>query len=321
MDYRKLGRTGLKVSSLCLGTMQWGWTADEKTAFAIMDAFVESGGNFLDTADYYSRWLPGHTGGESEEIIGRWMKERLNRSSIVLTTKVRHPMGPDPNDQGLSRKHIMEAIDASLRRLDTDYIDLYLMHAFDAETPIDETLRALDDIQRAGKVRYIGASNYPAWRLAEALWKADVHHTVRFDLLEPHYNLVHREEFERDLKTVCEQYQIGVTPYSPLAKGFLTGKYSRNETPESEFASSVLKRYNTDTAWKTIEVVQRIANEIDSTPSAVALAWLLAQPVITAPIVGANSVAQLQQSLAALDITLTSAQRAQLNEVSAWQEA
>ncbi len=321
MDYRKLGRTGLKVSSLCLGTMQWGWTADEKTAFGIMDAFVDSGGNFLDSADYYSRWLPGHPGGESEEIIGRWMKERRNRSSIILATKVRHPMGPGPNDQGLSRKHILEAVDASLRRLDTDYIDLYLMHAFDAETPIDETLRTLDDLQRAGKVRYVGASNYPAWRLVEALWNADAHHTVRFDLLEPHYNLVHREEFERDLKTICEQYQIGVTPYSPLANGFLTGKYSRNETPESARAGSVLKRYNNDAAWQTLEVVQRIAKETESTPSAVSLAWLLAQPVITAPIIGANSVAQLQQSLAALDITLTSPQLAQLNEVSAWQEA
>ncbi len=321
MDYRKLGRTGLKVSSLCLGTMQWGWTADETTAFAIMDAFVDSGSNFLDSADYYSRWLPGHPGGESEEIIGSWMKERRNRSSIILATKVRHPMGPGPNDQGLSRKHILEAVDASLRRLDTDYIDLYLMHAFDAETPIDETLRTLDDLQRAGKVRYVGASNYPAWRLVEALWNADAHHTVRFDLLEPHYNLVHREEFERDLKTICEQYQIGVTPYSPLANGFLTGKYSRNETPESARAGSVLKRYNNDAAWQTLEVVQRIAKETESTPSAVSLAWLLAQPVITAPIIGANSVAQLQQSLAALDITLTSPQLAQLNEVSAWQEA
>jgi aryl-alcohol dehydrogenase-like predicted oxidoreductase len=321
MDYRKLGRTGLKVSSLCLGTMQWGWTADEKTAFALMDAFVESGGNFLDTADFYSRWLPGHMGGESEEIIGRWLKERKNRSNIILATKVRHPMGPGPNDQGLSRKHILEAIDASLRRLNTDYIDLYLMHAFDEETPIDETLRALDDMQHSGKVRYVGASNYPAWRLVEALWSADVHHTLRFDSLEPHYNLVLREEFERELKTICEQYQIGVTPYSPLANGFLTGKYRRNETPESARSSSVMKRYNNETSWKTLEAIQRIAKEMGSTPSAISLAWLLAQPVITAPIIGANSVSQLQQSLAALDITLTSGQLAQLDEVSNWQEA
>ncbi len=316
MDYRKLGRTGLKVSSPCLGTMQWGWTADEKAAFTLMDAFAESGGNFLDTADFYSRWLPGHTGGESEKIIGRWMKERHNRSSIIVATKVRQPMGPGPNDQGLSRKHILEAIDASLQRLNTDYIDLYLMHAFDEDTPIDETLRALDDMQRAGKVRYVGASNYPAWRLVEALWSADIHHTVRFDVLEPHYNLVHREEFEHDLKTICEQYQIGVTPYSPLANGFLTGKYSRNEIPESARAGSVLKRYNTDTAWNTLKAVQHIAKETGSTPSAVSLAWLLAQAVITAPIIGANSVAQLEQNLAATDITLTSAHLAQLDEVS-----
>jgi aryl-alcohol dehydrogenase-like predicted oxidoreductase len=321
MDYRKLGRTGLKVSSLCLGTMQWGWTANQETAFAIMDAFVDRGGNFLDTADFYSRWLSGYAGGESEEIIGRWMKERRNRSSIILATKVRHPMGPGPNDQGLSRKHILEAVEATLQRLNTDYIDLYLMHAFDAETPIDETLRTLDDLQRAGKVRYVGASNYPAWRLVEALWKADVHHTVRFDLLEPHYNLVHREEFERDLKIICEQYQIGVTPYSPLANGFLTGKYSHNDTPESARAGTVLKRYNHDAAWQTLEVVQRIAKETECTPSAVSLAWLLAQPIITAPIIGANSVAQLLPSFAALDITLTSPQLAQLNDVSAWQEA
>jgi aryl-alcohol dehydrogenase-like predicted oxidoreductase len=320
MDYRRIGKTGLKVSSLCLGTMQWGWTADEKTAFEIMDAFLDSGGNFLDTADFYSRWLPGHAGGESEEIIGRWLKERHNRSSIILATKVRHPMGPGSNDQGLSRKHIFEAIDASLHRLNTDYIDLYLMHAFDAETPIDETLRALDDLQRAGKVRYVGASNYPAWRLVEALWSADVKHTVCFDLLEPHYNLVHREEFERDLKTICEQYQIGVIPYSPLANGFLTGKYSRNETPESARASTVLKRYNNEASWQTLDVVQSLATEMESTPSVISLAWLLAQPVITAPIIGANSVAQLEKSFAALNVTLSPAQLAQLDEVAGWQQ-
>jgi len=320
MDYRRLGRTGLKVSSLCLGTMQWGWTADPETAFDIMDSFANNGGNFLDSSDYYSRWLPGHSGGESEEIIGRWMKERRNRSSIIVATKVRHPMGPGPNDQGLSRKHILDAIDASLRRLQTGYIDLYMVHAFDAETPIDETLSVLDDLQRAGKVRYVGASNYPAWRLVEALWSADVHDTVRFDSLEPHYNLVHREEFERDLKTICEQYQLGVTPYSPLANGFLTGKYSRDNIPESARAGTVLKHYNNQAAWQTLEVVHRIAGEIASTPSAVSLAWLLAQPAITAPIIGASSVSQLEQSLAALDVALTVAQLGQLDEVSGWKD-
>lgn len=162
MDYRSLGRTGLKVSCLCLGTMQWGWTADEPTAGAVMDAFVERGGNFLDMADFYSRWLPGHAGRESEDIIGRWMQRRGNRHEMIIATKVYQPMGEHPNDRGLSRKHIIEALEASLRRLRTDYIDLYLAHAFDAETPIEETLQALDDAQHADKIRYAGASNYPA---------------------------------------------------------------------------------------------------------------------------------------------------------------
>lgn len=316
MKYRKLGRTGLKVSALCLGTMQWGWTADEQAAFAVMDAFAGHGGNFLDTADFYSRWIPGHKGGESEEIIGQWMKARHNRDSMILATKVRQPMGSGPNDQGLSRKHIFEAIDASLMRLQTDYIDLYQMHAYDADTPIYETLQALDDLRRAGKVRYVGASNYPAWRLVEALWSADVHHTVRFDSLEPHYNLVHRQEFEQDLKTVCEQYQVGVIPYSPLAKGFLSGKYRRGETTSSMYAETVSKRYDHDDMWRTLEAVREIAREVDSTPSAVSLAWLLAQPVITAPIVGANSVEQLEHNLTSVEVTLTPEQLLRLDKVS-----
>jgi aryl-alcohol dehydrogenase-like predicted oxidoreductase len=208
--------------------MQWGWTADEPMAGAVMDAFVERGGNFLDTADFYSRWLPGHSGGESEEIIGRWIQQRGNRHEMIIATKVYQPMGERPNDRGLSRKHnIIEALDASLRSLHTDYLDLYLAHAFDAETPIEETLEVLDDARRAGKIRYTGASNYAAWRFVEALWKAEVRHTLRFECLEPHYNLVHRAEFEHELQTICQHYQVAVLPYSPLANGFLTGKYSR----------------------------------------------------------------------------------------------
>ena len=210
MDYRRFGRTGLKVSCFCLGTMQWGWTADEPTAFAVMDAFVERGGNFLDTADFYSRWLPGHVGGESEEIIGRWMQKRGNRQQMIIATKVYQPMGEQPNDRGLSRKHILEALDASLRRLRTDYLDLYLAHAFDAEIPIEETLEALDDARRAGKIRYAGASNYPAWRFVEALGKAEVRHTLRFDCLEPHYNLAHRAEFEQALSNLVNKSDVQV---------------------------------------------------------------------------------------------------------------
>jgi aryl-alcohol dehydrogenase-like predicted oxidoreductase len=301
--------------------MQWGWTADEPTAGAVMDAFVERGGNFLDTADYYSRWLPGQVGGESEEIIGRWMQQRGNRKQVIVATKVYQPMGEHPNDRGLSRKHILEALEASLRRLRTDYLDLYLAHAFDAETPIEETLGAFEDARRAGKIRYAGASNYPAWRLVEALWKAEVAHTLRFDCLEPHYNLVHRAEFERELQTICQQYQIAVIPYSPLANGFLTGKYQRGQVQaaESARAGSVQRRYDREEAWRALAVVEQIAQESGSTPSAVALAWLLAQPGVTAPILGARSIEQLEASLAALTVTLTPEQLARLDAASAWE--
>lgn len=318
MDYRKLGRTGLKVSPLCLGTMQWGWTADEERAFAIMDAFVEAGGNFLDTADVYSRWVEGNPGGVSEEIIGRWMKARGNREQILLATKVRGPMGEGPNDEGLSRKHIYDAVEASLKRLQTDYIDLYQAHFYDEDTPIDQTLKALDDLQRAGKVRYVGSSNYPAWRLMESLWSADINGTVRYDSLQAHYNMVYRAEFERELKAVCEKYQIGVIPYSPLAAGFLTGKYSRNNVPESARADSIKKRYFTDVGFHVLDVVQAVAEETSSTPVAIALAWQLAQPVISSPIIGANSITQLKGSLSALEVTLNDEQIERLNDVSAW---
>jgi aryl-alcohol dehydrogenase-like predicted oxidoreductase len=286
-----------------------------------MDAFVARGGNFLDTADFYSRWLPGHSGGESEEIIGRWMQQRGNRHQTIIATKVYQPMGEQPNDRGLSRKHILEALDVSLRRLRTDYIDLYLAHAFDAETPIEETLQALDDARRAGKIRYAGVSNYPAWRLVEALWKAEVGHTLRFDCLEPHYNLVHRAEFERDLQTICQQYQIAVLPYSPLANGFLTGKYQRGQmqTVEGARAGSVQRRYDREEAWRLLSAVEQIAHENGSTPSAIALAWLLAQPVVTAPILGARSVSQLEACLEALKVTLTPDQLAHLDVNSAWE--
>ncbi len=240
MDYRNLGRTGLKVSELCLGTMQWGWTADEETSFEVMDAFVEAGGNFIDTADVYSRWVEGNPGGVSETIIGRWMKARGNRRQIVLATKVRGRMWDGPNGEGLSRGHIMAAVEDSLRRLDTDTIDLYQTHLYDADTPIDETMRALDDLVHQGKVRYVGCSNYPAWRLAKALWASDKQGLARYDSIQPHYSLVHRAEFERGLKALCEEENIGVIPYSPLAGGFLTGKYRRDQPwPDSARADGI----------------------------------------------------------------------------------
>jgi aryl-alcohol dehydrogenase-like predicted oxidoreductase len=318
MEYRRLGRTGLKVAPLCLGTMQWGWSADEVASFEVMDAYVEADGNFIDTADVYSRWVEGNDGGVSEEIIGRWMKARGNRHQIVIATKVRGRMGTGPNDEGLSRQHIVQAVEASLRRLQIEAIDLYQAHAVDKQTPIDETLRAFDDLVRAGKVRYVGASNYVAWELMESLWSADKHGTARYDSLQPHYNLAYRPEFERELKAVCEKYQIGVIPYSPLGGGFLTGKYKRGEATESVRSDGVKRRYFNDYGWGVLDALHTVAGEQDSTPTAVALAWLLAQPVITSPIIGANSRNQLQDSLAALTITLTNDQISRLNEASKW---
>ncbi len=320
MEYRKLGRTGLKVSELCLGTMQWGWTADEATSFAVMDAFVEAGGNFIDTADIYSRWVEGNPGGVSEEIIGRWLKARGNRRQIVLATKVRGVMWPGPNGEGLSRSHIMTAVEDSLRRLQTDYIDLYQTHWFDAATPIEETLRALDDLVRQGKVRYIGASNYPAWRLTKALWTSDKLGLARYDSLQPHYSLAHRAEFERELKELCETEGIGVIPYSPLAGGFLTGKYRRGEpVPESARASGIQRRYLNDRGFTILEALEKMGQARGKSIAQMALAWLLSQPVITAPIIGANSVAQLDDSLGAVGLRLSAEEMKALDAVSAWE--
>ena len=318
IEYRRLGRTGLKVSPLCLGSMNFGWTADEETSFGVMDAFAEAGGNFIDTADIYSRWVEGHNGGESEGVIGRWMRARGNSSQMIIATKVRGQMGPGPNDQGLSRRHIFDACDASLRRLQSDKIDLYQTHYFDADTPIDETLEALDRLVQQGKVRYVGCSNYPAWRLMEALWTSDKHGLARYNSIQPHYNLVNRAEFERELAEVCLANGIGIIPYSPLAGGFLTGKYSRDRDTDSVRAESVRQRYFNDAGWKVLDAVRAVAGELDTTPLAVSLAWLLAQPGMTAPIFGANTVEQLQGSLAALDVDLTAEQMVTLKNASAW---
>lgn len=319
MDYRRLGRTGLKVSALCLGTMQFGWTADEPTSFEVMDAFLAAGGNFLDTADVYSRWSEKSYGGKSEEIIGRWMKERGNRHEVVLATKVRGRMWEGPNGEGLNRAHIMKACDDSLRRLQTDYIDLYQTHAFDAETPIEETLEALNDLVRAGKVRYIGCSNYPAWRLALALGASERLHLARFDSIQPHYNMAHRDEYERELQELCVDQGVGAIPYSPLAGGFLTGKYRREaSTPESERAQGIAQRYFNERGWGIIDALVSVAEQNGAAPTSVALAWLLVQPSVVAPIIGANTTEQLQASLAAVDLQLTDEELTRLSDASAW---
>jgi aryl-alcohol dehydrogenase-like predicted oxidoreductase len=320
MDTRRLGRTGLKVTPLCLGTMQFGWTSDEATAQAIMDAYVEAGGNFLDTADVYSRWAEGNPGGVAEQMIGRWMRARGNRDSLVIATKVRGQMGDGPNDQGLSRRHIMSAVEASLRRLQTDYIDLYQSHSDDMETPLEETLRAFDDLVRQGKVRYIGASNISAWRLTRALWESDRHGVARYDSLQPHYNLAHRDEYERELEPLCLDQEIGVIPYSPLEAGFLSGKYRAGQPlPNSARAQRIERQFMNERGMAVLEALETVARDHGATMPQAALAWLLARPGITAPIIGANSVEQLRELLPAAELRLTPDAIAALEAASAWQ--
>lgn len=321
MEYRYLGQTGLKVSAICLGTMQFGWSTDEVTAHDIMTRAVGMGCNFLDTADVYSRWVDGNPGGVAEEMIGNWLqKEYVRRQDIIIATKVRGAMTEDPNDQGLSRHHIMNAVEASLRRLQTDYIDLYQMHYYDVNTPQEETLRALDDLVRAGKVRYIGCSNYPAWRLMKALWTSDVHDFVRFDSLQPHYNLVHRAEFERELQPLCLDQGLGVIPYSPLAGGFLTGKYRRGqELPESDRAEGVKKKYMNDRGFRAVQKLEEVGANHEATVAQTAIAWVLANPAVSSAIIGANSVEQLTDTIKGAEIELSEEEKEALDETTSWE--
>ena len=321
MEYRKLGRTGLKVSPLCMGTMQFGWSVNEADTHHILSAALDSGINFIDTADVYSKWVKGNEGGVAETYIGNWMKKnKIPRDQVVLATKVRGEMGKGANNQGLSRIHIMSAVEASLLRLQTDHIDLYQSHWTDDDTPIQETLRAFDDLVRQGKVRYAGASNYAAWELMQALWASDKHSLARYDSLQPHYNLIYRDEFERELRAVCEAYGIGVIPYSPLAGGFLTGKYRKNEAlPESKRAEG-RKRAMTDKNFALIDEMEVIGLRHNASIAQVALAWMLADPVITSPIIGATSIEQLNDNLGALNVKLSEDEMMVLNKMTAWKE-
>jgi len=307
MLYSKLGRTGLKVSRLCLGTMTFGWSADEKTSHTIMDKAIEAGINFFDTADIYSRWIPGNSGGESERIIGTWLKGR-SRRDVVVATKVRGKMWDGANGEGLSRHHIIQAVEDSLQRLQTDYIDLYQIHWPDDETPLEETLRALDDVIKSGKVRYIGCSNIPAWLLMKTLWVADVEKVARYECLQPHYSLFNRTEYERELEAVCHDQEIAVIPYSPLAAGFLTGKYTRAQrtADTSRAESGLIKRLvNEDRAYGVLDKVQALAASHAIPMAQIALAWMLAKETITAPIIGARTVAQLEEVIGAPDVILS----------------
>jgi len=321
LNYRSLGRTGLKVSSICLGTMQFGWSADEATSYSIMDKAVELGCNFFDTADIYSHWVEGNDGGVSEAIIGRWLQQSdLRRQDLVLATKVRGDMGSGPNEQGLSRVHIMQAVEDSLTRLQTDYIDLYQVHWPDEETPLAETLSTLDDLVRSGKVRYIGCSNYPAWLLMKSLWVSDANELARFDSIQPHYNYVHRAEFERETEAVCADQGIGVIPYSPLAGGFLTGKYRRDtDVPDSVRADRIKSEYMNEQGFAAIDRLAEVGIAHSATVAQTAIAWILANPTVSSAIIGANSADQLSDTMKGADIELSVEEKAALDERTAWE--
>jgi aryl-alcohol dehydrogenase-like predicted oxidoreductase len=304
MKLRQLGTTDLQVSPLCLGTMQFGWTADEHDSFATLDAFLDAGGNFLDSADIYSNWVPEHSGGEAEELIGRWMKQRGNRDRVAVATKARGRMWDGPDGEGLSRSHLMRACEDSLRRLQTDTIDLYQCHWPDDARPIEETLRAFEELIAAGKVRYIGASNYTAAQLDEAL-RAGGTTLPRFASLQPHYNLVHRDEYEAELEALCARERIGVIPYSPLAGGFLTGKYRPDQELPKTPRRRAARQYMNERGFRVLDALDTVAAAHHTSVAAVALAWLLTRPPITAPIIGANTPQQLADLLPAAELELT----------------
>jgi aryl-alcohol dehydrogenase-like predicted oxidoreductase len=308
MQHVRLGRTGLKVSRLCLGTMTFGLQIDEAGARSVLDRAAEGGVTFIDTADVYPMGGGVDLAGATEGIVGRWLKGR--RHEFVVATKCFGRTGPQPWDVGNHRRHIMDAIDASLRRLGTDYVDLYQLHQDDPDTPIDETLRALDDLVHSGKVRYIGCSNFFAYRLARALGRSEALGLARFDSVQPRYNLLFRE-FERELFPLCLEEGIGVIPYNPLAGGMLSGKHARGQPPAQGTRFTIpnagamyQERYWHQREFDMVDSFQQIATEAGMKPATLAVAWVLSQPAVTAPIVGASRPAQLDDTLAAAEVKL-----------------
>lgn len=308
----KIGTTSLDVFPLCLGGNVFGWTADEKQSFAVLDAYSAAGGNFIDTADVYSAWAPGNSGGESETILGRWMTERRNRDRMVIATKV----GMFPGLGGLSAKTIRVAAESSLRRLRTDHIDLYYAHRDDAATPLEETLRAFDALVREEKVRHIAASNYTESRLSEALAVSNRMGLARFVALEPHYNLVHRAEYEGGPAALCALEGLACFPYYALASGFLSGKYRSSAKVESARAPGAAK-YLDDKGLRILAALDAIAEERGTTVAAVSLAWLLTRPAVVAPIASARTPEQLADLLPAVSLRLTPGEQRRLNDASA----
>ncbi len=332
--YVQLGRSGLHVYRVGLGTMQFGWSVDQSGAFEVMDAYAEVGGNFIDSADCYSSWAssmggPPNPGGVSEEILGAWLKARGNRDDMVVATKVRAAMGEMFVDnrssarqrEGLSRQWILRACEDSLRRLGVDHIDLYQAHWIDPAVPIEETLGAFTDLVRQGKVRYIGCSNFSAWRVIEALWASDRKNLESFVSVQPNYNMLEpfRAEVETELGPMCERYGIGLVPYSPLAGGMLTGKYRKGRPlPESVRAQENADEKFSDKNWQIIETLARVADRHGQSPAQAAINWLRTRPAVSAPIVGANTPEQLRDTIAGLDNPLPPEAVDELNAVSSF---
>jgi aryl-alcohol dehydrogenase-like predicted oxidoreductase len=315
MHKRKLGNSGLEISPLVFGGNVFGWTVDEPSSFQLLDAFVAAGFNSIDTADVYSKWAPGHTGGESETILGKWLKRRRNRDKVIIATKVGIEMGP--GKKGLSKAYILRAVGDSLRRLQTDYIDLYQSHTDDADTPIEETLGAYAELIAQGKVRAIGASNYKADRLAEALEISKKTGLPKYQSLQPNYNLYDRADYEAQLEPQCLKEGVGVINYYPLASGFLSGKYRSESDVENRPRARMLKKYANERGFKILAALDQVAKKHNATPAKVSLAWLLARPSITAPIVSATSVEQLNDLIASVELKLDRASIELLNHASA----
>jgi aryl-alcohol dehydrogenase-like predicted oxidoreductase len=316
MKTRKLGGSGLEVSPICLGGNVFGWTADEPRSFAVLDAFVDAGFNFVDTADVYSRWAPGHKGGESETVLGNWFKRSGHRKKVILATKVGIELAPDK--KGLSKAYILREVEDSLQRLQTDYIDLYQSHIDDATVPLEETLGAYDQLIKEGKVRAIGASNYRAERLVEALDIAKESGLPRYECLQPHYNLYERAAYEQDLEPLCLKEGIGVIPYFALASGFLTGKYRSESDLAQGPRGQMVKKYLVDRGFRILAALDEVATKLHATPGKVAIAWLIARPSVTAPIASATSVEQLKELVEAANLQLDPASIQTLNEASAY---
>ena len=315
MEKRKLGFAGPEVPAICLGGNVYGWTLPEEEAFRQLDAALNAGLNFVDTADVYSRWVPGNKGGESETILGKWFAKTGKRKDVILATKVGNEMGADK--KGLSAAYIRQAVEDSLQRLQTDYIDIYQAHKDDSETPLEETLCAFNGLVKEGKVRYIGASNYSGARLTEALETSRKNGIASYISLQPHYNLVERHDYESDLLPVVKKYQVGVIPYFSLAAGFLTGKYRSQQDTEKAARGAMVQKYLNDWGFAVITALDEVAHNHGSTPGRVALAWLLAQPGITSPIASATNEKQLIDLVEAARLKLDAGSVQKLDEVSA----